>query len=344
MKILTIIIPTYNMERYLDRCLSSLVIEDSDLMRRVEVLIVNDGSTDGSSLIGHKYQQDYPDTFRVIDKENGNYGSCINRGLAEAQGKYLKVLDADDYFDNNNYHQFLHVLSTTDVDCFISDMEKVSDCSTEVNRITFNLPINQSFGLKDLGLAAWNLWMHCVCLRTENLQAIHYHQTEGISYTDQEFICLPMSTARSIMYFPHVVYNYLVNRSGQTVDPMVWEKNFEQELIGTKVMISQEHCLYPGCTDEGHAYIKTRIAKRVEVIYIAYFTKFKTFDNNRIMVEFDRYLQEQDPILYKAQERNRLLKVIRYVSHWRKDYKANTFYLRMVRKLADIVHNIKYGI
>ena len=85
---------TYNMQDYLNRCLDSLVIEPS-LMEQLEVLVVNDGSKDSSSAIAHEYEAKFPCTFRVIDKENGNYGSCVNRGLAEAQGKYIKVLDAD---------------------------------------------------------------------------------------------------------------------------------------------------------------------------------------------------------------------------------------------------------
>lgn len=86
------------MEKYLRRCLDSLII-DEDGMKQLEVLVINDGSKDSSSQIAHEYQDKYPDTFRVIDKENGNYGSCINRGLKEATGKYVKVLDADDWFD-----------------------------------------------------------------------------------------------------------------------------------------------------------------------------------------------------------------------------------------------------
>lgn len=69
-KLLSIIIPTYNMEQYLRRCLDSLLIDDENLAL-LEVLIINDGSSDSSSAIGHSYESDYPQTFRVIDKGNG---------------------------------------------------------------------------------------------------------------------------------------------------------------------------------------------------------------------------------------------------------------------------------
>lgn len=88
-KLITIVIPTYNMEKYLDKCLTSLIVPD-EYMELLEVLVVNDGSKDNSSAIAHRYEDKYPQTFRVIDKENGNYGSYVNRGLKEAAGKYIK--------------------------------------------------------------------------------------------------------------------------------------------------------------------------------------------------------------------------------------------------------------
>ena len=93
-KILTVIVPAYNMEQYLAYCLDSLCI--SQHQNDIEVLVINDGSKDATSIIAHDYERKLPQVFKVIDKENGNYGSCVNRGLAEACGKYIKVLDADD--------------------------------------------------------------------------------------------------------------------------------------------------------------------------------------------------------------------------------------------------------
>ena len=115
-KLLTIVIPTYNMQDYLHRCLDSLVLEDEQLMSQLEVLVINDGSKDNSSTIAHDYENKYPATFRVIDKENGNYGSCINKGLEIATGKYVKVLDADDSFDTSNFEDYLRFLNSVEVD------------------------------------------------------------------------------------------------------------------------------------------------------------------------------------------------------------------------------------
>ena len=119
-KILTIVIPTYNMQDYLRRCLDSLIVPEEQ-MQLLEVLVVNDGSKDNSSAIAHEYQDKYPDTFRVIDKENGNYGSCVNRGLKEASGKYIKILDADDWFDKTILARYVEFLKTLNVDLVLTD-------------------------------------------------------------------------------------------------------------------------------------------------------------------------------------------------------------------------------
>lgn len=126
-KILTIVIPTYNMEKYLDKCLTSLVIEDRELMKQLEILVVIDGSKDRSSEIAHTYQVRYPQTFIVIDKENGNYGSCINRGLKEAAGKYIKVLDADDCYNSKSLQQHLELLRIVDVDLILTSYVIVNE-------------------------------------------------------------------------------------------------------------------------------------------------------------------------------------------------------------------------
>ena len=92
MKQLSIIIPAYNVSPYIERCLDS-VTEDTDLLKVLDVIVINDGSTDDTLEKIKRYEKMFPDSLRVIDKENGGHGSGINRGVQEAKGKYLKVLD-----------------------------------------------------------------------------------------------------------------------------------------------------------------------------------------------------------------------------------------------------------
>lgn len=170
-KILTVVIPTYNMQDYLRRCLDSLIVSDG-LMQQLEVLVINDGSKDNSSAIGHEYQEKYPNTFRVVDKENGNYGSCINRALKEATGKYIKVLDADDYFSTDNFSSYLCFLQKHDVDLVLNDFVYIKPDGTILHRYTGrNLPTDQTFSFEKLG-ADCNIMMHAVAYKRENFKSI----------------------------------------------------------------------------------------------------------------------------------------------------------------------------
>ena len=119
MKLLSIIVPTYNMEAYLVRCLDS--VTNKILPNTLEVIVVNDGSKDKSLNIARSYQTFRPDIISIIDKPNGNYGSCINEGLKEAQGKYIKILDADDWYNTDSLKVFLEKLVDVDSDLIITD-------------------------------------------------------------------------------------------------------------------------------------------------------------------------------------------------------------------------------
>ena len=101
-KLLSISIAAYNVEQYLVKTLQSLIL-DAEHMKVLEVIIVNDGSKDNTSQIGQEYVLKYPDTFKLINQENGGYGSTINTSLAVARGKYYKLLDGDDWYDSENF-------------------------------------------------------------------------------------------------------------------------------------------------------------------------------------------------------------------------------------------------
>lgn len=101
-KLLTVVVPAYNMENYLDRCLSSFIIKD-EIMKYLDIIVVNDGSTDNTLSIALKYEDKYPNVFRVISKENRGHGSAINTGISNAKGKFFKVVDADDSVNSSSY-------------------------------------------------------------------------------------------------------------------------------------------------------------------------------------------------------------------------------------------------
>ena len=118
-KVLTITIPSYNVEAYLEECLESFV--NSEVMEEIEVLVVNDGSSDSTAEIAQRYADKYPETFRLINKENGGHGSTINTGIKEAKGKYFKVVDGDDWVDTRSFIRLVKVLKESEADIVASN-------------------------------------------------------------------------------------------------------------------------------------------------------------------------------------------------------------------------------
>lgn len=266
-KILTVIIPTYNMEKYLDKCLTSLIIEDKELMKQLEVLVVIDGAKDRSSEIAHTYQDKYPETFIVIDKDNGNYGSCINRGLKEAAGKYIKILDADDSYDTTNLESLLLVLNSIDVDLVLSPFHIVNEFGQIQRKHTYQVPQGRIIKFDDYHKDLKDLEMHSVTYNRRVFNGINYYQTEGISYTDQEWVLYPVSNLTTVYYTDKGVYLYLVGREGQTVAPSVQKKSVSHLIKGCYSMAQYFEQVKNNLKPEKYAYFINKLTNRLYSIY-----------------------------------------------------------------------------
>lgn len=314
-KILTVIIPTYNMEKYLDKCLTSLIINNWELMKQLEVLVIIDGAKDRSSEIAHTYQDNYPETFRVIDKENGNYGSCINRGLKEASGVFVKILDADDSFNNSALEGFLlYLLSMKNksIDLVISDYLTEDDNGNIIKSFTNNVPVKEDITIQDID--ALSFTMHMVTYSLEMLRKIEYFQTEGISYTDQEWIFEPMLNVRKISYYDKdIIYKYLVGRDGQTVSQTSLVKNLDHQISG---IVAQFNALskYDQLSSGISHYIHERLAWRLENIYSIGLLHTNYF-NNELMELDKKYVINNEE--YKLITNKFKSKGLKYVKIWR---------------------------
>lgn len=340
-KVISIIIPTCNMEKYLRKCLDSLIVSDK-CMERLEVLVINDGSKDSSSVIGHEYESKYPQTFRVIDKENGNYGSCVNRGLKDAKGKYVKILDADDSFDNTTFDNFIMYLHNIDSDLVISDFCIVDENGVPSKVQKYSLPKDGVFSLNALPNkeSIW-LWHHAVTYKLNNLKSINYKQLEGISYTDEEWVFKPMVTVHTVSYFSHILYYYLRGREGQTYDPSVIKKQFGQMIEVKKSIFSFSESWNNKISDKGIiSYVDFREKSYLMNLYQKHLIEFDTKESLDLCVDFDKWLKEISPRLYGISDKivfdNRTN--FKYVRRWRKDsYNQNDIVLRGYRYLFKLI-------
>ena len=332
-KLLTLVIPTYNMERFLPECLNTLIVDDEH-MRLLEVLIVIDGSTDRSAQIGQEYADTHPDTFRVIIKDNGNYGSCVNRGLDEAKGKYIKTLDADDKFQTDNLSRFLSELQDVDADMVISDYIGWNMQTGQIDHHCYNLPTPDLFGIEQLKFEPNSpLMMHAVAYRTDLLRQMHYRQTEGIFYTDQEWTFMPVSRVNHIWYFPHTLYIYRVGREGQTVDIRVWVRHAEQEIVGLKKMTDFYNGLRSDSSPALRSFMEYRLYFRIVAIYNHIFVRSFGEVEDVLVSDFDSHVANSLPQLYLPVERDVRYHGLNVIGLWRRHPWLYRVYLR-IRKFA----------
>jgi len=271
-KLLSIIIPTYNMEALLPRCLDSLLVPDA--LERLEAIVVNDGSKDGSLAIANSYKERFPDTVTVIDKPNGNYGSTINAALPVAKGKYVKVLDSDDWFNSDALVKFLDSLETLDTDFIVTHFTVIHPGGKK-ELAKYNLYGKEPYEygkLYDLDYVLGGgyirfFMMHAITYRAQMLIDNGYVQTEGISYTDTEWDTYPMFYAKDVVFLDFNLYQYNMDREGQTMDPKVLNKSIaQQEKITSKILAFLEEKGLDGLSSGRQAFLRQYYLNRLRLI------------------------------------------------------------------------------
>ncbi len=331
------------MEGYLSYCLDSLIVTNHrDLL---EVLIVNDGSKDRTIEIAYEYEDRYPDLFHVINKDNGNYGSCINAGLPQSSGKYIKVLDADDSFDTINFDLFISFLIHIDADLILSDIEVVDVNRVHLRTVSYNSIIKGT--LPFIKICESNAFieaiqMHAVTYKREMLVNMNYHQTEGISYTDQQWIFTPMIMVKNVAYFNKIVYRYLVGREGQTMDPNVKLRSMAHAIKNSFGLVSDYENHKKEIIGEGvRNYLYSRLSWYIKDIYVFYICHYNK-DNALILREYDRELKVLSPEIYDMLSTKEISSFygFAYLDYWRK-HKIPIVLVRVVGRIYKALLDFK---
>ena len=240
MKLLSIIIPSYNSEAFLHDCLDSLLI---GLDNSLEVIVVNDGSTDRTSQIAHEYASKHS-FIKVIDKENGGHGSGINVGIREATGLYFKVLDSDDFLDKDGLLNLLsyiqkHQKENNLPDLYLTDYYSVSDVDKQRSlvrlghRVKEKNVVSNFDNIKRLHIFDYFM-MHMEYVKTSLLKDNNVNVTEHCFYEDNEFLINTFVYANTVCYLDKPIYLYTVNRKGQSISMDKMAKNYVNHLTVLK--------------------------------------------------------------------------------------------------------------
>ena len=228
MKQLTIAVPAFNSEKFLHICLDSMAGLDD----RLEIIVINDGSVDGTLQVAKEYEEKYPDQIVVIDKENGGHGSGINVGLEIARGRFYKVVDSDDWIESDNLKKILDALERSSADTVVTGYKSVNMRSGNVIEYPVVIPKeNDSEETQIYGAEipmetfaiifdqmATSYSFHGLCYRTEFLREIDFSVSEKVFFEDQEYAILPFLFVKTILLLPYFFYDYQIGSAGQSVD------------------------------------------------------------------------------------------------------------------------------
>jgi glycosyltransferase involved in cell wall biosynthesis len=241
-KILSIAIPCYNSEAYMAKCIESLLPGGDD----VEILVVNDGSSDETGVIADEYARRYPGIVRAIHQENGGHGEAVNAGLKNATGLYYKVVDSDDWVDREAYLKILNTLKELlggpqTVDMFISNFiyDKVGVRRKKIMQYRSAFPQEEIFGweqVKRLRKGHYIL-MHSVIYRTKLLRECGLELPKHTFYVDNLFVFQPLPYVKNMYYLDVNFYHYFIGREDQSVNEEVMIRRIDQQLRVNKIMI-----------------------------------------------------------------------------------------------------------
>lgn len=341
-KLLTIIVPSYNMEQYLPKCLGSLIVAPK-LMERLEVLVVNDGSKDRTSEIAHEFAAKWPGTFKVIDKPNGHYGSCINAALPMATGKYVRLLDADDYAITEEFSGYLKWVDGVDVDFAFNDWEYVDPDDAPFYHTGYPVPTDRVFAPNEIPVKRTLVGVHAIAYRTEILRRMNYRQTEGIAYTDMEWFLLPMSQVRTVRHYPHKVFRYLLGRSDQSVNCNEMQRNLWMFGRVLERIVRDYPAVCEAALPTAINYFKERIEDGVSFFYCKAIYAFEQKDPRFDLVAFDDLLKRNAPAVYAMTDAVRISRWVRLriVHEWRKGYTVKTWRFRLLKHYKAAIKKLQ---
>jgi len=234
--LLTIVMPSYNIQDYLSKGIQSFQQVNSKYKEKFEVLIVNDGSTDDTEKVAEEaLGKDPLLNGRVITKENGGHGSTINRGIQEAKGKFFKVIDGDDWVIPSEFEKFLNSLETIDTEMIITDFteQHVYNGTAIRNDFIDKYEVGNIYtGIPDVRIP-----MHSVTYKTSILSKNNIRLSEKTFYVDMQYTLFPLEYVHSFVYWNYDVYQYYIGRPEQSMNIESMKRNVRHHLIVTNSIL-----------------------------------------------------------------------------------------------------------
>lgn len=236
MKYISFVVPCYNSEEYMEKCIKSLLIGKDD----IEIIIIDDGSKDNTGKIADKYQKRYPNIVKAIHQENGGHGEGINVGLKHATGKYFKVVDSDDWLDEDAYKKLLKEIKHIDTDLVVCNYVYTYTDGRSDQIISFANVYDEGRVLTWDDIHKFSLTqypsLHSMMYKKSVLDKSNIDLPKHVFYEDNLFIYLPLVNTKTIYYLDLDLYRYYIGRADQSVqESQMIKRSSHQVLVSERV-------------------------------------------------------------------------------------------------------------
>ena len=300
-KTLSISIAAYNVEKFLKNTLDSLVAPE--IMDDIEVLIVDDGSKDNTAIIGKEFEEKYPNSFKVISKPNGGYGSTINAAMDVATGKYFKTLDGDDWYDTENFVRLVSDLKHIDVDMVITPFTFVNEVTGEKEVVKSDKKfLGKPMAFETLPCELHpKIKMHSITYKTSLLKNNHIRIGEHCFYTDIEYVIFPMVYVNNVYFLDYSVYKYRIVLEGQSVSWEGFKKHYKDHLKVTERILKFYTEKQKGVlSKQKDTFIYFILQGLISTQYRIFLHMDNTEQTRQELINFDKMIKRENNTLYNT--------------------------------------------
>ena len=311
MKLLSIAVPCYNSQDYMEKAVASLLPGGDE----VEILIIDDGSTDGTAALADALEARHPGVVRAIHQENGGHGAAVMTGLNHAAGQYFKVVDSDDWVDPAALPRVLTALRTyaeAQVDLMICNYvyDKVGARHKHVVHYRHALPEGRIFGWEETRhfRKGQYMLMHSVIYRTDLLRSCGLELPRHTFYVDELYVYVPLKDVRSMVYLDEDFYHYFIGREDQSVQEQVMIRRIDQALRVNRMLITAAD---PFATADPH--LRRYMLNFLEIITTVssvLLIKSGTEENLKKKEELWHFIEQENPRVYRKLRRGLLGRLI----------------------------------
>ena len=337
--VLSVIVPSYNVQSFLYNTVLSLI--NHPLSYKIEVIIVNDGSKDETAKIAKELvrlsETKNGSIVTLIDKENGGHGSTINAGIAAAQGKYLRLLDGDDYVLTDNFVKLIEALEKEESDIVITDLVEDYGVSAEMifkDYYRSLIPYQQRnldfMHYNGYGFGEWGPLLSTTNVKSEILKHANFKIDENCFYVDMEYNFIIYTLSKTVVYYPLTIYSYYLGRVGQSMSKESLKRNvLHHEKVTLRLLA--EYKKYKSTLSEGKKlYLENKMI--IPMCKSQYYITTEMFDNNKNFLSFDRKLKDYPEFYNNTEVAGKIVRLHR---------KTNGNTVRVDKYIKNLKHHIK---